>query len=96
ASIRYFLDEASQGTGIKQKTGISVLKYAFYYLHLNSIEIRCGLNNKKSMAIPERLHFKKEGIIRDGEFLYDHFHDLALYSMLLKEWKEKQKLVHHS
>ncbi|MFT8323558.1 MAG: GNAT family protein, partial [Bacillus sp. (in: firmicutes)] len=63
ASIGYFLDEASQGKGIMQKTVISVLNYAFYYLHLNRIEIRCCLNNIKSMAIQERLQFNKEGII---------------------------------
>ncbi|WP_445486528.1 GNAT family N-acetyltransferase [Niallia sp. 03133] len=92
ASIGYFLEEALQGKGIMQKTVIAVLNYAFYYLKLHRIEIRCGIKNKKSMAIPERLLFTKEGIIRDGEFLYDHFHDLALFSMLFSEWKEKQKL----
>ncbi|MGP7818964.1 GNAT family N-acetyltransferase [Niallia sp. 01092] len=92
ASIGYFLEEASQGKGIMLKTVIAVLNYAFYYLKLNRIEIRCGLKNTKSIAIPERLIFKKEGILRDGEFLYDHFHDLILYSMLRKEWKEIKNL----
>jgi len=86
ASIGYFLASSAQGMGIMTSTVAAFLNYAFYYLKLNRIEIRCGLKNKKSMAIPEKLLFTKEGIIRDGEFLYDHYHDLALFSMLAKEW----------
>jgi ribosomal-protein-serine acetyltransferase len=51
------------------------------------VEIQCGEDNHKSRAIPERLGFQQEGIIRDGEFLYDHFHDVVVYGLLKKEWK---------
>ena len=86
ASIGYFLAEDAQGHGIMTKSVAALLNYAFYYLKLNRIEIHCGVKNVKSQAIPEKLSFKKEGIIRDGEFLYDHFHDLYSYSMLAREW----------
>lgn len=89
ASIGYFLGEKFQGKGIMLASVKAAVNYAFYQLYLNRIEIRCGTKNKKSQAIPERLHFHKEGIIRDGEYLYDHFHDLFLYSMLAKEWSFK-------
>lgn len=86
ASIGYYLGEAAQGKGIMTKCVVAVLNYAFYFLNLNRVEIRCGVNNLKSQAIPEKLHFKREGILRDGEWLYDHYHDLYLYSMLEREW----------
>ncbi len=89
ASIGYFLAEDAQGHGIMTKCVVATLNYAFYYLKLNRIEIQCGVKNGKSQAIPEKLSFKKEGIIRDGEFLYDHFHDLYSYSMLAREWAAK-------
>lgn len=89
ASIGYFLAEDAQGHGIMKKSVAAMLNYAFYYLKLNRIEIQCGVRNRKSQAIPEKLSFIKEGIIRDGEFLCDHYHDLYSYSMLAREWAAK-------
>ena len=65
----------------------AVLHYAFENLKLNKIEIRCGVGNAKSAQF-ERLGFKLDGILRDEEWLYDHFHDIAVYSLLASEWKE--------
>ncbi|KAB7666872.1 GNAT family N-acetyltransferase [Bacillus sp. B1-b2] len=86
ASIGYYLAEDAQGNGIMAKSVAAILNYAFYYLKLNRMEILCGVKNHKSQAIPEKLLFQKEGMIRDGEFLYDHYHDLYSYSMLAREW----------
>ena len=76
------------GKGIMTRSVKAVLHYAFENLKLNKIEIRCGVGNAKSRAIPERLGFKLDGILRDEEWLYDHFHDIAVYSLLASEWKE--------
>lgn len=86
ASIGYYLAEDAQGNGIMAKSVAAILNYGFYYLKLNRMEILCGVDNHKSQAIPQKLHFRKEGIIRDGELLNDHFHDLYIYSMLAREW----------
>jgi ribosomal-protein-serine acetyltransferase len=51
------------------------------------VEIRAAVENKKSRAIPERLGFLFEGVERDGEWLYDHFVDLAVYGMLAADWR---------
>jgi ribosomal-protein-serine acetyltransferase len=85
-SIGYYIAEEAQGKGIVTKSVKAILDYVFRELGLNRVEIRCGVHNKKSRAIPERLGFVQEGIIRDGEWLYDHFHDLVVYSMLAKDW----------
>lgn len=81
-SIGYFLDEQFQGNGIVIKSVNSITKYALTNLNMHRVEIRCAVNNKKSCAIPEKLGFTKEGIIRDGELIHGKFHDLYLYSML--------------
>ena len=39
---------------------------------------------------PERLGFTYEGTLRDKEWLYDHFVDSAVYSMLDDEWRVEQ------
>lgn len=86
ASIGYYLAKNAEGHGIITRTVKGVLNYAFYDLGLNRIEIRCGVENYKSQAIPERLGFKKEGTIRDGEHLNGYFHDIIIYSKLAREW----------
>ena len=86
ASVGYWLSEKYQGKGIMTETVKSLINIAFTEYKLNRVEILCGVKNEKSKAIPERLGFKQEGIIRDAEYLYDHFHDCSLYSVLSKEW----------
>ncbi|MFS0634671.1 GNAT family protein [Mesobacillus foraminis] len=88
-SIGYYLSNGSQGKGIMTRTVKAILDYIFFEMGLNRVEIRCGTGNAKSRAIPERLGFKKEGVIRDGENLYGRFHDLIVYGMLFKEWSLK-------
>ncbi|KAB2337103.1 GNAT family N-acetyltransferase [Cytobacillus depressus] len=85
-SIGYYLGRGFERKGIMTRTVQALVNYAFLDLNLNRLEIRCGVGNKKSRAIPERLGFVQEGIIRDGEYLYNHYHDLVVYGMLARDW----------
>ncbi|KGA98397.1 alanine acetyltransferase [Alkalihalobacillus alcalophilus ATCC 27647 = CGMCC 1.3604] len=87
-SIGYFLAENMQGKGIITKTVCVLLKYLFEEINLNRVEIQCAVNNEKSRTIPEKLGFQKEGIKRQGQWLYDHFEDLVTYSLLKSDWKK--------
>jgi ribosomal-protein-serine acetyltransferase len=91
ASIGYWVSEEHQGEGIISKACETVMKYGFEELNLNRIEVKCGTGNSKSLAIPKRLGFQREGIIRQGELLNGRFVDLYLYSMLQEDWKELGK-----
>ena len=51
------------------------------------MEILCATGNTRSRAIPERLGFTQEGIIRQAERFNDHYNDLVVYGMLASEWK---------
>ncbi|MBM7645410.1 ribosomal-protein-serine acetyltransferase [Scopulibacillus daqui] len=90
-SIGYWLSKDFQGKGIMTRACQAIIRYAFSSLHMNRIEIRCAEENHKSRAIPERLGFKKEGTVRDGEFLYDHFVNTIIYSLLKEDWKKLQQ-----
>ena len=92
ASIGYYLSEKMQGKGITVRTVKAVINHAFYELGLNRIEIRCGKDNHKSKAIPRRLGFFEEGVIRDGEYLNGNFHDLIVYGLLSREWHRRHAL----
>ncbi|WP_042356574.1 GNAT family N-acetyltransferase [Bacillus rubiinfantis] len=86
ASIGYYLAKKAEGHGVITRSVIALLNYAFFDIGLNRIEIRCGVNNKKSRAIPERLSFIAEGTVREGEYLNGHYHDIIIYSKLAREW----------
>lgn len=86
ASIGYWLAEDYQGKGIMSKACIAVISCLFDELRLNRVEIRAAVQNNKSRAIPERLKFVNEGVIRQAEWLYDHYVDHVVYGMLSDEW----------
>ncbi|MBO9201543.1 MULTISPECIES: GNAT family N-acetyltransferase [Niastella] len=88
ASIGYWLDKEWMGKGIITRCCKAIIEEGFSYLLLNRIEIRAATANSKSQAIPERLGFKREGIIRQGEFVNNQFVDLYVYSMLKEEWQK--------
>ncbi|MCT4595985.1 MAG: GNAT family N-acetyltransferase [Anaeromicrobium sp.] len=85
-SIGYWIDKRYQGNGIMTKSCRALVEYAFNELNLNRVEIRCAEKNIKSRAIPERLGFIKEGVIRESEWLYDHFVDHVVYGVLARDW----------
>ncbi len=84
--IGYWLGEAFQGKGLMTKACSTLVTYAFDELGLHKVEIHCATENIRSCAIPKRLGFTQEGILRDAEWLYDHFVDLVVFGMLAREW----------
>lgn len=84
--IGYWLAEKYTGTGTMSKAVEGLVNYGFQEIGLHRIEIIAGTENIKSRKIPERLNFTQEAVMKDYEFLYDHYHDCALYRLLKTEW----------
>ena len=84
--IGYWIAASMQGKGLVTKACKTLVTYAFEQYHLNKVEIHCATGNKRSRAIPERLGFTQEGIIRQAEWCNDHYNDLVVYGMLASEW----------
>jgi ribosomal-protein-serine acetyltransferase len=55
---------------------------------LNRITIECATDNSRSRAIPERLGFRLEGIVRGIEWLHDHYVDHAMYGLLRSDYRK--------
>jgi ribosomal-protein-serine acetyltransferase len=87
-SIGYWLGQSFQGHGIMTRACSAFVQHAFVRYGMNRIEIRAGVGNAKSRAIPERLGFVFEGIARQAMWLHDRYIDLAVYSKLVKDWIE--------
>ncbi|NWF70476.1 MAG: GNAT family N-acetyltransferase [Chloroflexi bacterium] len=88
-SLGYWLARDAQGKGLMTLAAQALLDHAFYTLALNRLEIRCATNNARSCAVAVRLGFTHEGVIRQAEWLYDHFVDHNIFSMLAPEWAAK-------
>ncbi len=84
--IGYWLGEQYQGKGIMTRACRAMVTYGFSELKLNRIEIHCALDNTKSRAIPERLGFKEEGILRQAERVHDRFVDNVVYGMVASDF----------
>ncbi len=87
--IGYWLAEAFQGKGLATRSCKALVDYALVELGLNRVEVSCAVGNHRSRAIPERLGFKQDGILREAELLHDRFVDHVVYSVLAREWKAR-------
>jgi ribosomal-protein-serine acetyltransferase len=86
--IGYWLAESACGKGIMTKACRSLIDYGFATLNLNRIVITCATENHRSRAIPLRIGFTHEGVIRDAEWLYSQFGDHDIYALLAKDWNK--------
>jgi ribosomal-protein-serine acetyltransferase len=82
----YWLAESAQGRGIMTRAVRALIAHAFGTWGLHRVEIRAGVGNAPSRAIPERLGFKQEGVIQGGERIGDRYVDQVVYAMLAREW----------
>ena len=86
--LGYWLNHGLQGHGIMTKAVRGFTNHLFKTKALNRIEIHTTTGNAKSQAIPLRLGFKKEGVLRQAILIHDQFHGLALFGLLREEWRE--------
>lgn len=86
ANIGYWLAEEAQGRGTMTTAVGALLDHAFYELELHRVEIHCAPDNRRSRAIPERLGFREEALLREAELVGGRYLDSVVYGMLEGEW----------
>jgi ribosomal-protein-serine acetyltransferase len=89
AGIGYWLAQEAEGHGLMTAAVAALLRHGFRTLKLNRIEIRAGVRNHRSRAIPQRLGFRHEGTLRQVEKLTDRHVDHAVYGLLAEEWRRR-------
>ncbi|WP_376791923.1 GNAT family N-acetyltransferase [Thermoflexus sp.] len=92
-SIGYWLDAGHQGRGIMTRAVTAVLDDLFLDRGLHRVEIRVAPENHRSRAIPERLGFRMEGVLREAERHSDRWGDLVVYAILDREWKAARRAI---
>jgi ribosomal-protein-serine acetyltransferase len=88
-SIGYWIAEAAQGRGIVTRAVGALVDHGFRAWKLNRIEIRAAVDNQRSRAIPRRLGFEEEGVLRQAERVGDRFVDHVVYAMLAADWSRR-------
>jgi ribosomal-protein-serine acetyltransferase len=88
-SIGYWVASEQQGRGLVTRCCTAMIDYLIEELHLHRVVIQCGTENQRSCAVPERLGFTREGVLRGAEWVNDRWVDLVTWSMLEDEWRAR-------
>ena len=86
-SLGYWMEAGHQGKGIVTRCCRHLLDYLFDDASLHRVEIRCATGNARSCAIPQRVGFIHEGVLREAEWVNDRWLDLNVWSMLEQDWR---------
>ena len=92
-SIGYWLGASHQGAGIMTTAVSAMLDHAFEEWQLHRVEIRAGVANLRSRAIPERLGFREAGVLRGAERIGARVIDHAVYVMTARDWRRTPRGV---
>lgn len=86
----YWISEDLQGNGLVTRSCRALLDFAFDEIKLNRLEIHVAVGNDRSAAIPERLGFTQEGVLRGMGWRAGKHVDLIIYGMLASEWNNSR------
>jgi ribosomal-protein-serine acetyltransferase len=89
-SIGYWIESRRQGQGIVTRSVADMLDYLLDSQRLHRVVIQCAVDNHRSCAIPKRLGFTKEGVLRHAERVGDRWLDLVTWSILEDEWRQRR------
>jgi ribosomal-protein-serine acetyltransferase len=81
ATIGYWLARSYTSRGFMTAAVKALINQGFQQLELNRIQARVATGNHISQAVCNRLGLKSEGILRQAEWLYDHYVDLTMNSV---------------
>lgn len=84
--IGYWLGEEFVGKGFMLSACKQIINHLFNEQHLQKVEIKVARTNTKSLAIPIKLGFTQEGIIRRDEMINHTINDRIVYGLLKEEW----------
>jgi ribosomal-protein-serine acetyltransferase len=87
-AIGYWLSTRHQGRGVMTASVRAILDHAFGVRGLHRVAIHAAVENRRSRAIPERLGFAEEAVLRDSQLVRGRWLDGVLYSMLAPDWAD--------
>lgn len=90
AELGYWIHKDWQGQGIVTRSCAGLINYVFDNLELNRLYIYSAALNKPGIAIPQKLGFKNEGVLRQAVRVRQKFVDVLVFGLLKEEWLNKK------
>jgi len=84
-----FGDDSHRGKGYGYEALSLAVEFAFRELNLERLQLNVLSYNKAAIRLYEKLGFQKEGTYREAVLRDGKRHDLLLYGILEREWKQK-------
>ncbi len=89
ATLSCILSPAEWGKGIGHEALNEVMNYLFSELRLNRLQVYVDPANERAMVFFRKAGFQTEGVLREYEYEYGGFIDIAIMSVLRKNFHEK-------
>ncbi|MFZ3579450.1 GNAT family N-acetyltransferase [Virgibacillus sp. DJP39] len=85
--IGYWADTRFSGKGYMTEAIAGLTEFTFTELKANRVQIQCDSRNGKSRAIPERLGYELEGILKNEDIAVDsnQLRDTCMYAKIRTE-----------
>lgn len=82
-----FGKQANRGKGYGYEATKLALRYAFDELNLHRVQVTLFSYNHRSLALVDKVGFRREGVLRERLRRDGDRHDMLLYGMLRHEWE---------
>ncbi|MFE3647718.1 GNAT family N-acetyltransferase [Streptomyces sp. NPDC059101] len=89
--IGYVFHPDHAGHGYATEASRALLKLGFEELGLHRIQAELDGRNTASAKLLERLGMRREGHLRENEFLDGEWSDEVIYAILAREWRAQQE-----
>lgn len=89
-SIGYWLSAGAQGRGLMSAAVRALTDHAIGGWRLNRVTIEAAVGNVRSRAIPDRLGYREEAVLRQSELVGGRYLDGVLYAMLAEDWPRSE------
>ncbi|WP_433857684.1 GNAT family N-acetyltransferase [Streptomyces kronopolitis] len=89
--IGYVFHPDHAGHGYATEASRALLRLGFEELGLHRIQAELDWRNTASARLLERLGMRREGHLRENEFLDGEWADEVVYAMLAREWRARRQ-----
>lgn len=89
--IGYVFHPDHAGHGYATEASRALLRLGFEELGLHRVQAELDGRNTASARVLERLGMRREGHLRENEFLDGEWADEVVYAMLAREWRARQQ-----
>jgi ribosomal-protein-alanine N-acetyltransferase len=87
AEIGYELDPRYWGRGYATEAARAMLRFGFEELRLHRITAWCVSENRASARVLEKLGMRREGHLRESEWMQGRWWDTLLYAIVDQDWR---------